>query len=327
MTGQSENTIPILRFSTDNLPTDTRYKAWLLRDWPRRQDIYITEPTEPFSTRWESAQLGDVMFVYTEITAMRWERRASDILSSDFDPIIINMMVSGTAHGDMDGRAFVETSGEMHFHDLGRRSLHSSTASTTYSIVLPRPLAQCHFGSLQDLHGLVIRQPQTEMLFAHAELTRRALPRLDQSTAARLGRVFIELAAIMLAEARPDPALQMTPEAALIQRAEAAIERRLGDGAMSVTDLCQTLNVSRARLFRAFRSQGGIQNHIAAARLDRARAALGEIDRAELISNVAHRFGFSDAAHLSRAFRQRYGMTPREYRQMIANNRVVTTPE
>lgn len=49
--------------------------------------------------------------------------------------------------------------------------------------------------------------------------------------------------------------------------------------------------------------------------------------RAEPIGNVAHRFGFSDAPHLSRAFRTRYGMTPREYRQMIVLSRLDVVPD
>ena len=71
----------------------------------------------------------------------------------------------------------------------------------------------------------------------------------------------------------------------------------------------------------------GVQNHITALRLDRARAAIGDVDRAEPIGTIAHRLGFSDAPHLSRVFRSRYGMTPREYRRMIALNRLELMPE
>ena len=48
--------------------------------------------------------------------------------------------------------------------------------------------------------------------------------------------------------------------------------------------------------------------------------ALADQYRQESIGAVAHRLGFSDAAHLSRTFRGRYGMTPREYRQLVATN-------
>jgi AraC-like DNA-binding protein len=57
------------------------------------------------------------------------------------------------------------------------------------------------------------------------------------------------------------------------------------------------------------------------ARLERARAALADIDRGEAIGDIAHRFGFSDASHLSRTFRAHFGMTPREYRHLAAADR------
>ncbi len=53
-------------------------------------------------------------------------------------------------------------------------------------------------------------------------------------------------------------------------------------------------------------------------RLDRACAALGQLEPPEPISNIAHRLGFGDATHLSRSFRKRYGMSPSEYRKLVA---------
>ena len=98
MVGQ---TIPILRYSTADVPPADRLRDWEERTWPRR--VYRTVPFEPFHSSWEMASLGPVLFAYTEITGMRWERRIQDIRESDFDPFIISMMIEGRAQGDMDG--------------------------------------------------------------------------------------------------------------------------------------------------------------------------------------------------------------------------------
>ena len=314
MVGQ---TIPILRYSTADVPPADRLRDWEERTWPRR--VYRTVPFEPFHSSWEMASLGPVLFAYTEITGMRWERRIQDIRESDFDPIIISMMIEGRAQGDMDGRAFLETSGAFHFHDLARPSLHVSTASRTYALVIPRNVAAECFGSLDDLHGLVVGPEPAEMLFSHAAQVRQALPRYSLGEAERLGRVFLELAALALAEVRP--ASPVAAEDALRSRAVERIDQRLGSDGLNVAELCRALGVSRRRLFDAFSPDGGVQTYITAQRLARARTALADIERAEPIGNIAHRLGFSDAPHLSRAFRGRYGMTPSDYRRLVAGSR------
>lgn len=311
------NPVPILRYSTDALPPGERYPAWYLRDWPRREPIYRTEPTEPFNTRWESVPLGPLIFVHTVITGMRWERRRQDIRASDFDPIIVNMMISGEAQGDMDGRLFHETAGTFHFHDLGRPSLHASTASETCSLVIPRPVAESFFAPLHDLHGLVIGGAGAAPLFALSAQVREMLPRLDLSETDRLGRVFLDLLTVALLDRRPPPSSRLSAEHILRRKAVDEIERRMGRDIV-IADLCRAVGASRSRLFAAFREDGGVQTYITGQRLERSRTALADIDIAEPINNIAHRLGFGDATQFSRSFRKRYGMAPSEYRKLVA---------
>ena len=309
--------VEVARYSTAELPQDERYPAWLARSWPRVDAIYRTTPTEPFNTLFESVELGEVVFVYAEITAMRWERRLTDIRASDFDPIIVNMMVEGSAHGVFDGREFHEEAGSFHFHDLAKPSTHVSTASRTFSVIVPRPVASATFGSLDDLHGLVVQGPYAELLLAHAELVWRALGSISQASAAALGRTFLDLLLAAAADARSTAPTPGRVALRLRGRAISEIESRLNKP-LTVTELCSALDVSRKSLFAAFREDGGVESYIRATRLERAKAALGDLERREPVGTIAVRLGFCDASHLTRLFRARYGMTPRDYRRLIA---------
>lgn len=306
----------IQHFSTHDLAPEARYEAWLNRDWPRAQRIYRTVPTEPFNVVMESAALGQTIFARTEITAMTWERRASDIRNSDYHPIIVNMMVRGAAQGDMDGRPFHEPAGTYHFHDLARPSLHGSTASLTYALVIPRDLAVSWFAPINRLHGLVVAGDAAAAVMELAETFWQLLPGLTPESAARFERAFLELLAVGLDIAAPEATPRATSEETLRVAAIAAIEQNLGLARASVTELRRALDVTSDRLAAAFRPDGGVQAYILTRRLDEARSALAGLTRPEPIGNIAHRLGFSDAAHLSRAFRQRFGMTPRAYRQL-----------
>ncbi|MGQ2989427.1 MAG: helix-turn-helix transcriptional regulator [Brevundimonas sp.] len=325
---RSRDLIPLLHFSTDDLPQEERYRAWYLRDWPRAEPIYRTEPIEPFDTRWVSAQLGPVMFARVEITAMRWERRLADVRNSDFDPIIVSMMKAGEAHGDFDGRALRETPGTFHFHDLARRSLHVSTGSLTYNLVLPRELAINRFGPIGDLHGLVVPEKEARLAFALAEQVSDMLTDMDADQAESLGRMFVETLAVALAAVRPRTRSPVSAELALRRRAVERIDQRLGvRDDPAIEDLCRTLGTTRRKLFAAFHGDGGVRAYILTQRLERSRQALADLDRVEAIATIAHRLGFADAAHLSRAFRNHYGMTPSQYRQLLRADREMLPPE
>lgn len=325
-TATPADTIEILRYSTAGLPPEQRYPDWLARTWPRVDAIYRTEPSEPFDTHFESAELGEIAFVYAQITGMRWKRRLQDIRTSDFDSLIVNMMVDGFAQGDFDGREFREEAGSFHFHDLAKPSIHVSTASRTFSVIVARPVASAHFGTLDDLHGLVVRGACADLLLAHAAQVWRALPTLDRAAAPALGRSFLDLLAVAVAQARASAPPAAATDLKLRRRAEMMIEAQL-NRPLTTTGLCAALKVSRKSLFAAFRADGGVQDYIRAKRLERAKAALADLERGEPIGTIAVRLGFCDASHLTRLFRARYGMAPREYRRLAATGAQSLVPQ
>ncbi|MFT4912814.1 MAG: AraC-like DNA-binding protein [Brevundimonas sp.] len=309
-------TVPIARYSTAHLPPSERYAEWLTWDWPRTEPIFRTVPSEDFNAVLESVPLGQLLFVRTEITGMAWERRTQDIRDSDFQPIIINMMIHGTAQGDLDGRAFFEPAGTYHFHDLARPSKHASTASLTYTLVLPRDVAKAWLPPISDLHGLVVTGGMARALIDIATTVWDFLPDMDLAQAARFERVFLELLAAGAEASRPTAPVRTTAGQALRARAVLEIEQKLGLGRASAVELGRVLGVSADDLGLAFRPDGGLKAYLLQRRLESVRAALTGLDRAEPIANIAHRLGFSDAAHLSRAFRSRFGLTPSAYRRL-----------
>jgi AraC-like DNA-binding protein len=309
--------IEILRYSNRHLRPEERYPDWLARTWPRADAIYRTTPTEPFHALFASAVLGEVQLVYCEISAMRWERRIEDIRTSNFDVIIVNMMTKGSAEGDFDGREFREGTGDYHFHDLAKPSDHRSTASRTLSVVIPRAVAKRAFGGVEDLHGQVVSGALADMLIGHAEQVWRALPEMDSAAGHDLGRSFLHILAGAVRHIRAEPARTSSAKSKLRRRAETEIEARLNKPIL-IADLCKALGVSRKSLAAAFSEDGGVDAYIRALRLERARAALADLERGERIGTIAERFGFYDASHLNRQFRNRYGLAPRDYRRTVA---------
>jgi AraC-like DNA-binding protein len=100
------------------------------------------------------------------------------------------------------------------------------------------------------------------------------------------------------------------------QRARAFIEAHLDDSELRPSQIAAALRISVGHLHAVTRSRGtSVTKLISTLRLERARQAL--IDprlRDQTIARIAIDRGFVDAAHFSRRFKARFGMTPRQCR-------------
>ena len=103
----------------------------------------------------------------------------------------------------------------------------------------------------------------------------------------------------------------------LLERAKAYVMTNLDRPDLSLGRIAARMGCSPRYLFRAFESeQTTPSQYIWDLRLERARAELAAPDSAmRTISDIAFSFGFSSSAHFSRAFRNRYGIAPRDWRR------------
>jgi AraC-like DNA-binding protein len=103
---------------------------------------------------------------------------------------------------------------------------------------------------------------------------------------------------------------------ALIWRTRDLITKQIDDSELTPLKLAAQLNVSIRRLQEVFKAQGTtLSDCIWEARLEFARSLLVSAPhRGESISTIAYRAGFADCAHFSRRFKQRFHVSPSEYR-------------
>ncbi|RFC65992.1 AraC family transcriptional regulator [Fulvimarina endophytica] len=78
--------------------------------------------------------------------------------------------------------------------------------------------------------------------------------------------------------------------------------------------IASALRISRSTLYRAFAATGGVAQLIQAMRMDAARDLLLMPGETRSIAEIADHFHFSGAAHFSRVFKTRYGVTPQRLR-------------
>ncbi|SCF02878.1 AraC-type DNA-binding protein [Micromonospora purpureochromogenes] len=140
--------------------------------------------------------------------------------------------------------------------------------------------------------------------------------------AAHLDQVALALIAGTLAGRLDDEhALPMDVRVTgLRTRIEAFVQRHLADPELTPAAVAAAHHLSLRSLHRLFEGTGTtVAGLIRARRLESCRRDLADSRLGGLsVHEVAARCGFRDRAHFSRAFRARYGVSPREHREWAA---------
>jgi len=104
------------------------------------------------------------------------------------------------------------------------------------------------------------------------------------------------------------------------------IESVLGNPALTLSMVAERERVSTRYLQKLFAEAGNNFSHyLRTRRLDRCRTDLISPTHAELsISEICFRWGFNSSAHFSRVFHKEYGMSPRDYRNLVGDPRKQT---
>ena len=138
---------------------------------------------------------------------------------------------------------------------------------------------------------------------------------LDRHTARALADHLCGLIALALVpDAEPT---RRTAREQLLESALGHIEQRLGEPSLSPRQIAEQIAVSPRYLHRLFAERGtSFGRWLLEQRLVRARDALDDPACAHrTIADIAHEVGFQDPSYFARAFRARYGTTPRAARE------------
>lgn len=302
------------RFSTADLPERDRHDAWRGRSPSVAAKLYETRPHELFDVATDLVVLGPLNIHFSTISGQYFDRTQAMATADGVDDLVVNVRFRGHALGDMNGTALDGPGGSIILSDMAQPQDHWSEASSSAYFHVPRSLAEQFLPSVRSLHGLTIAPGTATLLREHLLQIWREADRLPIDQGGRLAGTVLDLLAVAVAQERGGQVASDAVAGAALMRARAEIEARLGSATLSVANLCRTLGVSRSALYRLFAAEGGVHAYITRRRLERVAATLSDPLDHERIADIAERWGFCDAAYLGRLFRERFGMTPSDYR-------------
>ncbi|MEO5882531.1 MAG: helix-turn-helix domain-containing protein [Caldimonas sp.] len=247
-------------------------------------------------------------------------RTPAKIARASEDYFLVSIQTRGEGVVSQDGRDAVLAPGDFALYDSTRPYTLSFDAPFQ-QIVLMLP-GKTLRTALRDTERLTATRVCGDRGAGHLMIGMIGTLAADIDTLAPESAVAVadSVTQILIAGLSALPAARRPPVSQLTayhrEQIKAIVRERLRDPGFGVAELAASLRLSASTLHRAWGGEAcSLSDWIWAQRLDAARRDLCDpAFAARGISEIAFAWGFNDAAHFSRAFRTRFGCTPRELR-------------
>lgn len=286
-------------------------------------DVEIAAPAGAGFHGHMQSHRGDVMRMTHVVAAPQSvRRRHRDARENYEDCYFAVLMLSGTQRLHQDGRSVELHGGDFAIYDGARPHQLDFTEGWSELILnIPRPALNRLVPGMAGLTAqvLVPGPGMGEVLRGFLGSVARTLPQLGDAELAALSAHALNLIGSTLAlDRRQDEPEPGARQAALL-RAKLLIDSMLGDPHLDAHRLAGRLGLSPRTLNRLFNAeQTSLMRYVWMRRLEHCRADLLRTDAgAQRVVDVAMRWGFSDMSHFSRAFKDRFGVSPRECRAAL----------
>ena len=116
---------------------------------------------------------------------------------------------------------------------------------------------------------------------------------------------------------QPAPALITSGDELFLQEIICMVNATMANPEFNIEAMAETMHMSRTSFYRKFKSLTGIApiEFVKNRRLELARNYLSEGQRS--VTDIAYQAGFSNPKYFSTCFREKYGVTPSEYRKTV----------
>ncbi|WP_420540995.1 helix-turn-helix domain-containing protein [Novosphingobium humi] len=274
----------------------------------------------PFQGEMRLRHLRETLVMDVRATAHSVTRDRARICRSTDDYVLLSRINSGSAVLCQNGRDAILEQGDFAVYDT----------AANYHIALRQPFAMTVMrierdrfsrlvGNVTDLTAVSVRGNSGTGRVASLLIGEvcNELDAIGDATKRQMQDTMLGMVAAALLETRDGPSSGTSePRYLLIQRAMRLVEDELGNEALSCEFVAQRLGISGRYLRKLFADQGRpLSDIIWDRRLVAAHNQLaGQRSVQRSITSIAFDCGFKDSAHFSRAFRARFGISPRDLR-------------
>jgi AraC-like DNA-binding protein len=285
-------------------------------------------PHEEVSARFEYFTFGDARLLTSLNSSQGLITTPTLLKGAPSDLLVVSVKRSGTATlTQAPGRLL--RGGDLFVTDLWRPfeffdqgGMNTAFYMSLDRLGLPRDYA-ARAGQVLHL------SPMASQLQRHFQILFRDADAISQRpAAAMIGQATTDLVrAALVAGVDEEPFRSDDWEQNLITVAKSYISQHLAEPDLGAEAIARALFISVRQVYKLWETEPcSLGQWILKRRLDAARRELTSPRRRhQTIAAIAGRWGFVDATHFSRRFRQAYGMSPREWRQACHGGAAIPT--
>jgi len=265
--------------------------------------------------------VGPATFTKVDSCAQRVFRTPSRIARASEDFVLLALGNSGVNGVYQDGREAIVSAGQFVIYDTTRPyELRFDDSFAQTILQMPRKLLQQRIGAFDALTATTFSSDRPLEGLAYEFLVRasKIVDHVDAATATRLLDQGLDLIAMAFAERMHDrPPDQSFHRSALLYRLKNYILTHLRDPELSMSRAASAIGISpRYASDLMADEQTSFRSYVQMQRLKRCKRDLSDpAHAARHVGDIAFAWGFNDLAHFSRIFKQRFGASPREWRE------------
>ncbi|WP_022722203.1 helix-turn-helix domain-containing protein [Rhodopseudomonas sp. B29] len=309
------------RFTANEAPPHKRLTLWqdIICDVYVQLDCTSDKKGSAFHGSISRAPLGRSLTSTVSSCAQRVSRTPARIARAQDESVLIALGTTGYGGVTQDGREAVIRPGQFAFYDTTRPyELQFDGDFSQRIFQVPRELINRRIRT-EDLTATVFSSEHhlDKLAYDFISSISQLAGRIDDDTANRLTEQAMDLVAMAIANRLGDTRATTSHRSAMLHRLKVHIQSRLHDPELCASDAAAALGISPRYVSDLFADDAtSFQRYLLAQRLERCARDLASPQLARRqIGEIAFAWGFNDLSHFGRVFRERYGQSPRDYRQ------------
>jgi AraC-like DNA-binding protein len=324
--------LPHTHISVDDCSGQDRFEKWR----ENMSGLYDVEAEKSvrddnFYAYVDACVMDSIMLVETQTRQMDWYRTPLNIANDGMDHLIVQIFLDGDA-AFMEGRdQNVLPTGGIQIKSLSETAHTISSDFKNFAIVVKRDLVDPWLKDpmLKAVHHPPANSPLVKMLRNHMLTLRQLLPTLSVEEGKLIAPQTVGMITACLNGhlAESQEATSGVSHAQIVY-VKTFIEENLGNRNLSPSEIARLTGASRSKLYRIFETLGGVAGYVRERRLKQAVRRLNNSRyQHRPVYDIALESGFENAGTFSRLFKERYGLSPSEYRKHALDRKHVLMPD